>query len=322
MIRVLAVLGLAVAATCGNRSAGLMPDLQSFDAGEELADAGPVDCSRCEAWGPPQLLAPLPPALEELSGLAVSGAHRGVVYAHNDSGDSARFFAFRIDGVPLGEFHLEGADAIDWEDMALGPCDTGTCVFLADFGDNLGTRSERALYRVPEPDVAATRAMGEVSLPYDRFTFDYPDGVRHNAETLLVHPHTGDVYVLTKDQMAVRSHVFKFPRPLDASKRMTLIDLGRASVPDQDDTLLTGGSINPCGDAVLLRLYNRIVELRVPDGGTFEQVFSQSPSEVPMPIDEPQGEAVAWGPDGQSYFTASERSGQSLHRVVCRTPPK
>src|SRR4051812_14016824 len=114
MIRVFAVLGLAVSATCGNRPSGLLADVQRFDGGEDVVDAGPPDCSRCEAWGLPQILAPLPPVLEELSGLAVSAAHRGVVYAHNDSGDSARFFAFRIDGVPLGEFRLEGVDAIDW----------------------------------------------------------------------------------------------------------------------------------------------------------------------------------------------------------------
>jgi hypothetical protein len=322
MIRVFAVLGLAVSATCGNRPADPLLDVQRWDGGEDLVDAGSPDCSPCEAWGLPQILAPLPSVLEELSGLAVSAAHRGVVYAHNDSGDSARFFAFRIDGVPLGEFHLDGVDAIDWEDMALGPCDAGTCVWLADFGDNLGTRSERALYRVTEPDVAATRPAGSVSLPYERFTFDYPDRVRHDAETLLVHPQTGDVYVLTKDRPGERSHVFRFPRPLDPTRPMTLVDLGRASVPTADDTLVTGGAVNPCGDAVLLRLYNRIVELRVPDGGSFDSVFSQPATDVPMPIDEPQGEAVAWGPDGQSYFTASERSGQSLHRVVCRTAPK
>jgi hypothetical protein len=99
--------------------------------------------------------------------------------------------------------------------------------------------------------------------------------------------------------------------------RVSLIDLGWAPVPEPDDVMLTGGAIHPCGDAVLLRMYNRIVELRVPDGGTFESVFRTAPNTVPTPIDEPQGEAVTYGPDGQSYFSASERTGQSLHRVQC-----
>jgi hypothetical protein len=323
MIRLLLLViaaAVAVAATCGVRPADPL-DILRFDGGEDRVDAGPLDCSPCLTWAGPQILSPLPAPLEELSGLAASRAHRGVLYAHNDSGDAARFFAFRYDGELLGEFHLEGADARDWEDMALGPCEEATCVYLADFGDNLQSRTDYALYRVREPDVAATRPAGEQSVPYQRFRFDYPDNHAHNAETLLVHPLTGDIYVLTKEASGIRGHVFKFPRPLAPDARVTLIDLGLAPVPTPDDLMLTGGAISPCGDAVLLRLYNRIVELRVPDGGPFEAVFRATPTDVPTPIDEPQGEAVTWGPDGQSYFTASEQTGQSLHRVHCSNTP-
>jgi hypothetical protein len=311
---------VVVSSTCGPRLDPLI-DILRFDGGEDLIDAGPPDCSPCNSWSSPQLLSPLPSALDELSGLAISKAHRGVVYAHNDSGDAARFFAFRFDGELLGEFHLEGIDAKDWEDMALGPCDTATCVYLADFGDNLQTRSDYAIYRVREPDVAATRPAGEQSVPYQRFPFDYPDNHSHNAETLLVHPITGDLYVLTKEGAGTRGHVYKFPRPLQPDQRVTLIDVGLAPVPTADDLALTGGAISPCGNAVLLRLYNRIVELRVPDAGPFDAVFRATPADVPTPIDEPQGEAVSWGPEGQSYFTASERYGQSLHRVFCVKAP-
>jgi hypothetical protein len=327
MIRVaLVFLALTLAAAgvtgrCGTRPDNPLYDLLHFDGGEDFVDAGPPDCSPCAQWGAPQILAPIPDVLDELSGIAVSARHPGVVYAHNDSGDSARFYAFRYDGVPLGEFHLDGADASDWEDMALGPCGDATCVYLADFGDNLQSRSDYSLYRVREPDVAATRPAGEVSLPFQRFPFEYPGNARYNAETLLVHPLTGDIYVLTKHDTGTRSRVFKFPQPLTADVRVMLIDLGLAPVPTQDDTMLTGGAINPCGDAMLLRMYNRIVELRVPDGGTFESIFQQEPVSVPTPLDEPQGEAVAYGPDGRSYFTASERSGQSLHRVACLRAP-
>ena len=323
MIRALFGVGaaLAVSATCGARPDNPLADLMSFDGGEDLLDAGPPDCSVCLNWSQPQILAPIPNVLDELSGIALSRAHPGVVYAHNDSGDSARFFAFRFDGLPLGEFHFEGVDAHDWEDMALGPCADTTCVYLADFGDNLQTRSDYVVYRTREPDVGATRPAGEVALPFQRFPFEYPNHERYNAETLLVHPKTGELYVLTKGDTGEQSRVFKFPQPLQPDQHVTLIALGKASVPEPEDSMLTGGAINPCGTAILLRMYNRIVELHVPDGGTFETVFRAEPVSVPTPIDEPQGEAVTYGPEGQSYFSASERSGQSLHRVQClRTP--
>ncbi len=42
------------------------------------------------------------PSIDESSGLSASRAHRGVLYTHNDSGDSARVFAVREDGTLVG----------------------------------------------------------------------------------------------------------------------------------------------------------------------------------------------------------------------------
>jgi hypothetical protein len=68
-------------------------------------------------------------------------------------------------------------------------------------------------------------------------------------------------------------------------------------------------------------MYNRNVVLRATGDAGFETAFTAAPLDVPTAIDEPQGEAIAWGADGQSFFTASEMTGQSLHRVQCaRTP--
>src|SRR5207247_1030146 len=97
-------------------------------------------------------------------------------------------------GVLLAEFDLGGATNVDWEDIAVGPCSSGTCVFLGDTGDNDMNRTQYAVYRVAEPDPAAG---AKQMVPSTRLPFVYPDGP-HNAEALLVHPTTGDVYVVTK----------------------------------------------------------------------------------------------------------------------------
>jgi len=209
--------------------------------------------------------------------------------------------------------------------MAIGRCDDGTsCIFLADIGDNLRRRPGYTVYRVREPDLkdaAANRTTAEpfeLDVAWEALNFDYPNGKRYNAETLLAHPKTGDLYVVTKELAGQPAHVFKFPRPFRPAETVTLIDVGKASIPTPDDALATGGAVSPCGNSVLMRLYNRNVELRsVPDAG-IETAFRAAPIEVPSAVDEPQGEAIAWGPDGQTYFTASEKSGQSLHRVRCQ----
>jgi hypothetical protein len=252
------------------------------------------------------------PALVESSGLAASHAHPGVYYAHNDSGDSARFFALTESGEALGEFDLPGATAVDWEDVAVGPCPAGWCVYLGDIGDNAMARAEYALYRVAEPDVAVDRPAGAVEVAFERVPFVYPDGP-HNAETLLVHPQTGDVYVVTK-VMSGASVVYRAAAPLAPDRRVTLARV--ADLPLPTGSLATAGDVHPCAPRVLLRTYNDLFEYRAAPGAPFESVFAATPVRVPA-AGEIQGEAVAYRLDGHGYLTTSEGRMPPIQRADC-----
>ncbi len=256
--------------------------------------------------------------LVELSGLVASRAHPGVLYAHNDSGDTARFFAMDTEAQALGRFELAGASANDWEDMTLGPCPSGTCVFLGDIGDNRKVRNDYAIYRVPEPTVEVGKPVGTVKVTFERFPFAYPGGEKFNAETLFAHPVTGELYIVNKQSAGELSLVFKFPMPMDSTTTATLIKVAELPVPGPQDQSITGGALHPQGNALLLRMYNRLVELKLPAGAPFEQIFSAKPVTVPVSAEQ-QGEAVAWRHDGRGYFTASEEVGvkPTLNRVEC-----
>lgn len=292
----------------------LIPDLDGSipDAAVEI-DAGP-SCA-CMQWGNPRNGGLVADPLVELSGLVASRAQPGVFYAHNDSGDSARFFALAATGAIAETYVLDGGVANDWEDIALGPCPTGTCVYLGDIGDNLRVRTNYAIYRVPEPTVLA----GTTSVPWERFRYEYPGGAKHNSEAIFMHPVTGRLYLVTKEDTAP-SEVYRFPLPFDSSRTATLELVATLTVPSSTDRPLTAADVNVCGTAVLLRMYNRIVELRLPPEVTdFERIFSVEPVTVPF-ANEGQGEAVAYGADGQSYFTASEKLVDSppLYEHRCR----
>ncbi len=258
------------------------------------------------------------PDLIELSGLVASRANPGVLYAHNDSGDTARFFAMDTEARPLGRFELEGAKAVDWEDMTIGPCPSGTCLFLGDIGDNRRVRSDYAIYRVQEPQVAVGSPVGTVKVGYERFGFEYPGGEKYNAETLFAHPVSGELYLAVKQSAGAPSVVFKFPQPMDSSKTAVLIKVAELTIPQPTDQPLTGGSLSPDGTALLLRMYNRLVQLKVPPEAPFEQIFAATPLNMPVSAEQ-QGEAVAWRFDGRGYFTASEEVGvkSTLNRVEC-----
>src|SRR5438093_1901903 len=103
------------------------------------------------------------PRLVESSGVAVSHAFPGVLWTHNDSGDGPYLYATDLQGADRGALLVPGAQAIDWEDIALAPCPllfllqprprqyAATCIYLGDTGDNLEARPFVTVYAIPEP---------------------------------------------------------------------------------------------------------------------------------------------------------------------------
>ena len=90
----------------------------------------------------------------------MSRAHPGVLWTDNDSGERAYVYATDLTGADRGFVRIDGARAVDWEDIALGPCPTrkGPCLYLADTGDNDRTRKSVIIYAVPEPDPPGRRS--------------------------------------------------------------------------------------------------------------------------------------------------------------------
>ncbi|MFT3708346.1 MAG: hypothetical protein QM817_11900 [Archangium sp.] len=301
-MRISAVLAAALLTACAPK---MMPpsdtDASVPDDAGVVIDAGPT-CG-CETWGNGRNDGLFTSPLNELSGLVASRRHSGIFYAHNDSGDTARFFAVSQMAELRETFELDGGTANDWEDIGYGPCPSGQCVFIGDTGDNAHVRTDYAIYRVPEP---ATITGGTIAVPWERFRFEYPGGVQKNCEAMFVHPVTGQVYVITKEDFGV-SEVYKLPLPMDSASQATLQLVTRLTIPSVTDRPLTAADVNPCGTAVLMRMYNRLVEFRLPEGETdFEKIFTVAPVNVSV-ANEAQGEAVAYGPDGRTYFTSSEK---------------
>ncbi len=249
----------------------------------------------------------LPPT-SELSGIAASGIFPRTFYVHNDSGDTARFFAVDTDGSVLATFSVTGATADDWEDIAVGPCAGRSCVFLGDIGDNSTKRATYTVYRVVEP--ADVRMSGPVTA--EAIPFRYPDG-SHNAETLLVHPTTGRMFVVTKVSSGP-SGVYAFPETVRAGEVVTLTRIGSVT-PPSGSPQITGGDISPDGTGVLLRTYSNAWYYGGAENEALATTLGRSPCPLPV-ASEPQGEAICFQPDGHGYVTVSE-SAPVLHFAKC-----
>jgi hypothetical protein len=273
-------------------------------------------CPRCS---PPATMGSVSDsAIDELSGIVTASTQADVLFVHNDSGDSARFFAIDPTGALLARFKVNGAKAIDWEDIARGPCAppaAASCLYLADIGDNTTSRDEYAVYRVPEPEgilpVGGEPARAELAA--DALRFVYPDG-KHNAEALLVHPSTGVITIVTKRKTGA-SGIYEMPMPLRAGERVTLVKVGEIA-PPTGINLFTGGDVDPKASGVLLRTYTSVFYYPMSAGQSVAQALTGPPCILPAAVEQ-QGEAIAFTPSGKGYYTASEGNHPEVHLVSC-----
>jgi hypothetical protein len=294
------------------------------DAGTDVrAETGTGDdggACGCAAYGAPAVSGTEPSSLTELSGIVASRKNPGVLYAHNDSGSNSTLVVMSDAAAPLGQIVLSNVTAVDWEDVAVGPCDAGSCIFIGEIGDNSLAYPSRAVYRFAEPSISPATPIGTQMVTADALTFVYPDG-RHNAETLLVEPTSGDIFVITK-VANLASTVYRMPKPFTPGVQTTMEKVGDLSLPGSAG-LVTGGDVHPCGMRMLIRTYPMIYEFRLAAGQPFSSIFTSpaTPVSTPTQDQESKGEGVTYAADGVGYFTASEldgKSSRSLFRVRCQ----
>ncbi len=265
-------------------------------------------------YGPPEEMAVLADtAVNESSGVAASRRHPGVYWTHNDSGDAPRVFAFDSGGRALGRWLLTGAHNVDWEDIATGPGPRpGTpYLYVGDIGDNSRVRQSITVYRIEEPAVLAGACLRECRTPpAEAFRFEYPRGGPFDAETLLVHPRTGGLYIVTK---AMGEHetttVYKAPAPLTAGRTVRLLQVAQLDIPERTFVSLiggiTGGAISPDGARVALCDYFRAYEAVLPAGAPFDAVWKREFHGIPLGL-AGQHEGICYSADGRALIITAE----------------
>jgi hypothetical protein len=196
-------------------------------------------------------------SVNESSGIAASRRNAQLFWTHNDSGDGPFIYAFDRQGKHRGVWRIAGASAIDWEDMAIGPGPQSgkSYIYVGDIGDNSRKRNEIIVYRVVEPliapaDSSSTKHRPRTTDAADVIRLKYPDG-KHDAETLLVHPRTGDLYIVAK-VIGAAAGVYKLKAPFPKSTASTLAHIGDIRFPSRMIGFITGGDISPDGKRVVL----------------------------------------------------------------------
>ena len=284
------------------------PDAGHRGAAELAARAAPAEV--CEAGN---VRHELPVALRETSGLTWSRNGKPFLWTHNDSGNEPILYAIDTTGELLGQVTVTGGLLVDWEDIAAGPCDAKTCLFIADIGDNARARAMIAIYVVPEPAPDAGKTDSAIAL-FAR----YPEGAQ-DAEAIFVLPE-GDIYLVTKGRQAGIA-LYRLPKTAQRPGNVATLERVRSlwPQPHRERDRVTGAAASPDGNWVAIRTYRTLFLFPT------QQLIGKgeaSPTRFDLsPLKERQGESVALSNSGQVWLTSEaerRRDRPAMTQLKCR----
>ena len=258
--------------------------------------------------------------LTEPSGLAASRNNPGVLWTHNDVGDTPRLFAMATNGSFLGNYNLTNGSHVDYEEIALGPGPVASVqyLYIGDIGDNKSERSSIVIYQIPEPAVYLRQATNPPALPLKgrrAITLRYPDRAQ-NAETLMVDPLSGDVFIATRTNV---SRVYMATKAqLEAGGTVTL-----SFVRQFPFEIATAGAISPTGGEIVMRQLDVAWLWTRAPGQPVTNALAGPMYPIPVvgrPL-EPNGEGISFDPIGRDYFTISDSAPPQQLNYFRRVSP-
>jgi len=266
------------------------------------------------------------PALDEISGIALSRRDPGRLWAVNDGDNPAELHLLEMEGRRVARFRLAGVRNVDWEDLAAFSWNGTPYLLVADIGDNSSRRVTVQLHLLVEPEVATGTVAGVGELrPVATLRFRYPDGPR-DAEGVAVDVPGGTILVLSKRETEPRFYRLplrlEWPAvPLVAEPVGRLqLDRPRFGPPSGPITRsLFGGSptaldLDAAGRNLLLLTYTAVYRLQRQGQESWAQALERPfawLADHPLP----QAEALAVTPDGAQVHFTSERLPAPLWRL-------
>ncbi|KIF75003.1 membrane protein [Streptomyces sp. 150FB] len=279
----------------GSRSLGVL----AVVGAAFLAVAGPVSGAFADGGKADQTFTIKDPRITESSGLAASHLHPGIYWTHNDSDDGP--YVYAVDsrtGETVATITMTGVgEPRDVEAISIGPDGD---VYVGDIGDNLGGSWDHVwIYRFPEP-----ARLKDATVRATQYTVKYADGPR-NAESLMVDPKTGRVYIASKNEDG--GGLYEGPATLTSSGTNVFRRIG-------DVPWVTDGAFSPDGKHLVLRSYL----------GATSYVWKNGELGASEAVGAPfqgQSESVTYTADGRALMFGSEGKESQVERLDVEPEP-
>ncbi len=264
--------------------------------------------------------------LTEVSGIAVSRSLPGTIWAHQDSGDSARFYGMSTSGAIHSTVTLSGRTAVDWEDMAIGPNPSGgNYIYIGDIGDNGANRNSGVdIIRLSEPTSTGNATLTSAQFQVKRVTYPGIPFLREeDAESLFVDPLNSDLYIIQK---LGQGNLFRMSaNQWNVSGTYSLQSQG--SINTEANYRPTAADISPDGKHILVRNSSNngtkaFLFLRdITTNQSIQSAMQSTPLQITLQS-EPQGESIAWAPDGSGFYSISEGSNRPVYYYSSSAVPE
>jgi len=252
--------------------------------------------------------------IEETSGLIFVDSR---LITHNDSGGEASLYEINLtNGNVSRTVAIKDASNIDWEDI----CDDENYIYIADFGNNNGNRTNLKIYKVLKSAYLSTN---EVTAEVINFAYadqtDFtsaPQATDFDAEAII--SFGNDLYIFTKNWLNKQTNIYK------VSKTPGTYQVDKVDNFDAQG-LVTGGSYNPSSGKIVLTGYSGFTAFMIELTGFSDGKFSNGlidkyNLQVPLTYSV-QIEGVTYFNENDYYLSAEKNAfgKASLYSVNAKT---
>ena len=279
----------------------------------------------------------LPSELDEISGMALSRTNPDYLWAHVDSDGKPELYVLDKSGNLVHTYTIEGVKNTDWEDIAVGPCarlSPKTCIYIGDTGDNRSKRTNKKIIMLEEPTLSKELSPNAQPVPLRVkavFPVIYPDTnetelkfSNPDCESLMVHPTTAEIYVVSKQTGGAAATLYRVPRKGEDArleKLATHVFKGGLGNLFPLYNAVTAADFAPDGKRFAIRTYAMVYEFDLEVYPDVAQAFAHPRSQFESV--EIQGESVAYDSDGVSLITSGERftgAHATMSQFECNRP--
>ena len=187
----------------------------------------------------------LDPIVKETSGLLYLN---NTLITHNDSANTNQLFDLDTStGAVTRTVTITNASNIDWEDLT----QDGTFIYIGDFGNNNGSRTDLKVYRIAIADYFASTSVTAdiINFSYSTQTDFTPSPLATNFDAEGLIHFNNKLYVFSKNWLNGNSNIYELSK-VPGTYSISILDTISAQ------GLITGATYNTLNNSILLCGYD------------------------------------------------------------------